>query len=859
MTKRIEIPKNILKKLYLDKKMSTYKISKKLKCDPTVIQKRIRECHIKLRKPKEKIKIPKEKLYDLYINKKLSTQTIAKLLGFSSSLVYYKLKESGIPVRYKNIIKISKEKLKKLYLKKNLSCSEIARIFNCDKVTIFNKLKRYKLNTKSLSEVNVIFPKKKFFGDNELKAYMIGFRLGDLNVKSINKNSTVYIKSNTTKKEQVDLIRQIYGKYGHFKVSQRKKDYCVWCNLDKSFSFLSPKEDKIEEWILNDNNCFFSFLAGYSDAEGSFGIYQHKARFRIGSYDKNILNQIKYKLNYSGISAKSNLEGKANPGKYNKDFYRVSVNKKNCLLDLINLIKPYTRHKKRLRDMIKAEKNILERNKKCGVRCNVMKTKKKFYVTTPIYYANAAPAVGSAYTTIAADILARWHRLKGENVFFLTGTDEHGQKIQEASEKAGLKSQEFVNKISSKFEQTFKLLNISNNYFIRTTNEDHVKEVQKILQELYDKEFIYKGECTTYYCVGCEQYITKSDLIEGKCPLHNKEPEIIKEEAYMFRLSKFQDEILRLIKEGKYNILPRERRNEVVSFIESGLKDISISRKKEKVYWGIELPFDKSHTCYVWVDAFWNYITGLKINGVYKEFWPADVQLMANDISRVHATIWPALLLALKQKLPRTLFIHGFFTVNGQKMSKSLGNAIDPVYISKKYGTDSLRYFLIRNIPFGQDGDFSEEILIERHNNELANKLGNLVSRVAGLCKGQFSKGKIDEKLSNKLNLKEIEKHFDNFETDKAINEIFSYIDKCNEYVAEKQPWTLNGKEKENILYALVDSIRVISIFLSSFLPETSEKINNQFNFPKPDIKNLKFNLTKQGKVNKAEILFRKI
>src|SRR3989344_1271669 len=306
---------------------------------------------------------------------------------------------------------------------------------------------------------------------------------------------------------------------------------------------------------------------------------------------------------------------------------------------------------------------------------------KKFYVTTPIYYTNASPHLGGAYTTIAADILARWNRLLGKEVFFLTGTDEHGQKIQETAEKAEKTPKEFVDGIAKEFKEAFKLLNVSNDNFIRTTDPYHEKEVKQILQELYDKKYIYKGFYEAYYCIGCEQYKTESDLVDGKCPLHNREPELRKEEAYLFKLSKFQDKLLNLIKKGELNIQPKERRKEIIDFIEGGLKDISVSRLKEKVYWGIELPFDKKHTCFVWVDAFWNYVSGLKT--------PSN---------------------------------------------------------KKKYGADSVRYYLMRNIVFGNDGDVSESSLIERHNNELANKLGNLVSRVTTLAEKYGI-----EKTENKL------------------------------------------------------------------------------------------------------------
>src|SRR3989344_1153549 len=488
--------------------------------------------------------------------------------------------------------------------------------------------------------------------------------------------------------------------------------------------------------------------------------------------------------------------------------------------------------------------------------------KKKFYVTTPIYYTNSSPHVGSAYTTIAADVLARWNRLKGNKVFFLTGTDEHGQKIQEVAEEKKVKPKEFVDKIANEFKEAFKLLNISNDNFIRTTDKQHEKEVKKILQDLYRKKHIYKGYYESYYCVGCEQYLTESDLVDGKCVLHNRRPELRKEEAYLFKLSKFQDSLLSLIKSGKYSILPERKRKEIISFIESGLKDISISRLKEKIYWGIELPFDKDHTCFVWIDAFWNYITGLKIKKQFNKFWPADVQLMANDILRVHATIWPALLLATGNKLPKKLFVHGYFTVNGQKMSKSLDNVISPEYLVKEYGVDSLRYFLMRQIPFGQDGDFSEEALRERLNNELANELGNFVSRILGLSERNFKSIKkyaVDQRLSSKLNVNKISKFIDKFELHNALNEIMNFVRECNRHINQEKLWDKRDEDLEKHMYSLLESIRIISILLHSFMPETSEKINAELKINMGKLKDCKFGIVKIYKIKKEGILFKKI
>jgi len=481
-----------------------------------------------------------------------------------------------------------------------------------------------------------------------------------------------------------------------------------------------------------------------------------------------------------------------------------------------------------------------------------MARKKTFYITTPIYYVNAEPHIGSAYTTIAADVLARWHRLQNEKVFFLTGTDEHGQKIQEIAEEKGLQPKQFVDQITQKFKDVFKLLNVSNDHFIRTTDKEHEKEVQRIVQQLYDNKYIYKGHYETEYCVGCEQYKTKSELLDGLCPLHKTKPQVIKEESYLLKLSTFQKELLSLIESGEYEILPIKRRNEVIAFIKEGLQDISISRKKSKVSWGIELPFDKEHTTFVWVDAFWNYITGLQAKNVEKAFWPPTVQLMANDILRVHATIWPALLLATKNKLPKTLFIHGYFTVDGQKMSKSLGNVISPVELAKKYGSESVRYYFFRNIAFGEDGDVSEESLVERHNNELANKLGNLVSRVSTLAEQHGLEKALP--LETALLLKKVSAHFERYELDRALSEIFSFIDSINTFVQDNKPWETKDKK---IIYQASSAIKDASILLSPFLPETAKKISKIFNF-EVSLKSLQAPLHITN-IKKSPILFKKI
>lgn len=359
---------------------------------------------------------------------------------------------------------------------------------------------------------------------------------------------------------------------------------------------------------------------------------------------------------------------------------------------------------------------------------------KKFYITTPIYYTNQPPHIGTAYTTVAADVLARYHRLKGEDVFFLTGTDEHGEHIAQAAAKAGKSPQEFVDEIAELFRKAWQKLNISYDDFIRTTELRHKKGVEKFLFKLKQSGKIYQDDYEALYCSGCEDFIFKKDLINGKCPYHKKKPKLVSERNYFFKLSDFLGQVKKLIESDKIVIEPKERKKEVLSLLKQNLGNLSISRQKVK--WGIDLPFDKKQKVYVWVEALQNYITAIGYENdtkKFNKFWPADLHLMAKDIVKFHAIFWPALLLAVGLELPKRIFVHGFFTVNGQKMSKTLGNVIDPVYLADKYGVDTLRYFLLREIPFGQDGDFSIQRLEERHNADLANGLGNLVSRILTL------------------------------------------------------------------------------------------------------------------------------
>ena len=484
----------------------------------------------------------------------------------------------------------------------------------------------------------------------------------------------------------------------------------------------------------------------------------------------------------------------------------------------------------------------------------------KFYITTPIYYVNDKPHIGHAYTSVLADVLARWHKLQGEKVFFLTGTDEHGAKIEEAAEKAGKSPKEFCDEKAKEFKTAWQKLNVSYDNFIRTTDKKHKEAVGNALKHLYDKGLIYKGTYKGLYCKGCEQYLTDDDLIDGKCPDHQIEPEIMHEESYFFKLSQFEPELERRISSGELEIAPEGRKNEILSFLRNGLQDISISRKNVK--WGIPLPFDKDFTTYVWIDAFLNYLTGLGWDGSIQTlkntrhpelgsgsqempkrkadafllrrgvrhdkviFFPPDIQLMSKDILRVHATIWPALLLALGIPLSRKLFVHGFFTINGQKMSKSLGNIILPEELIAKFGADGARYLLVSSLAYGHDGDISWEKLTEKYNADLANGLGNLISRVATLS--QKSKVK-SQNYRPKVKSERMIQLFGEIKPKEILEEIWKEVNWANKYIEEKKLWELakNNEEKaKEVLAELFVAISDVAENLKPFMPETAEKIS---------------------------------
>jgi len=472
------------------------------------------------------------------------------------------------------------------------------------------------------------------------------------------------------------------------------------------------------------------------------------------------------------------------------------------------------------------------------------KKAKKFYITTAIDYVNARPHVGHAFEKVLADAIARWKRLQGKSVWFLTGTDENAQKNAQAAREAGIPTQELVDKNSRAFIELCKKLNVAYDYFIRTTEAKHVKVAQEIFEKVYKKGDIYKGTYEGLYCYGCEAYKTEKDLVNGKCPEHpDKELAHLKEEAYFFKLSKYKAQVEKFVKNY---IVPEARKNEIIARLkEEELKDLCVSRKG--LDWGIDVPFDKSHKIYVWFDALINYISGSNEN------WPADLHIIGKGINWFHSVIWPAMLMSAGYELPSKLLVHGYLTIAGRKISKSYGKVIDPIELVEKYGTDPVRYSLLRCSVF-EDSDYDEEILIERNNKELADKLGNLISRVTALAE-KYGIEKCENKLLRKLKLEEIEKLFENYEVDKALALIFEFIDSCNLYVQENELWKSHDKKK---LFELCDSIKAIAILLWPFIPEASEKIAKTLGFEIKNLKQIEKPL-ETGKIKKSEILFKKI
>ncbi len=507
--------------------------------------------------------------------------------------------------------------------------------------------------------------------------------------------------------------------------------------------------------------------------------------------------------------------------------------------------------------------------------------KNTFYITTPIYYPSDKLHIGHAYTTVAADTMARYKKLRGFDVKFLTGTDEHGQKIERVAAQRGMEPKEHLDEIIAWVKDLWALMDVQYDYFIRTTDEQHKVAVQKIFKRLYEQGDIYKSSYEGKYCTPCESFYTETQLVEGKCPDCGRDVELVTEESYFFKLSKYQDRLIKHIQENEEFIQPKTRANEMLNnFLNVGLEDLCVSRTSFK--WGIPVDFDEGHVVYVWVDALSNYISalgyGTENDADFQKYWPADVQLIGKEIVRFHTIIWPALLMALDLPLPKQVFGHGWLVINGKKMSKSLGNVVDPKVLVGRYGLDAIRYFLMREVPFGQDGNFTNEALLNRMNADLANDLGNLLSRTVGMIDKYFG-GTLpteqvksvhdDEQLALiETTIKEYSEHMDNMRFSDALSAVWKLVSTSNKYVDLNEPWVLAKDESKkaelaNVMYVLSETLRIVSALISPVMPNVPKQIREQLNITDESLctwDNLAFGkLDKNITIKKGDIVFPRI